>query len=83
MPSAKEQIADHLANRRVRSLIQSARASQARSAYAAYASTPIGSVMAVSKCSEGQMPRQRGDQLEPGLLRDQLAAGALSAARWR
>jgi hypothetical protein len=32
MPSAKEQIADHLADRRVRSLIQSSRASQARSA---------------------------------------------------
>jgi hypothetical protein len=40
MPSAKEPIADHLANRRVRLLIQSSRASQARSAYAAYASTP-------------------------------------------
>src|SRR5271157_2657044 len=37
MPSAKEQIADHLANRRVRPLIDCSRASQARSAYAAYA----------------------------------------------
>jgi len=35
MPSAKEQIADHLANRRVRPLIVCSRASQARSAYAA------------------------------------------------
>ncbi len=35
MPSAKEQIADHLANRRVRSLIIGSRVSQARSAYAA------------------------------------------------
>jgi len=35
MPSAKEQIADHLANRRVRSPIIWSRASQARSAYAA------------------------------------------------
>ena len=35
MPSAKEQIADHLANRRVRALITWSRASQARSAYAA------------------------------------------------
>jgi hypothetical protein len=35
MPSAKEQIADHLANRRVRALIERSRASQARSAYAA------------------------------------------------
>jgi aminoglycoside phosphotransferase (APT) family kinase protein len=34
-PSAKEQIADHLANRRVRSLIIGSRISQARSAYAA------------------------------------------------
>jgi len=35
MPSAKEPIADHLANRRVRPLIAWSRASQARSAYAA------------------------------------------------
>jgi len=35
MPSANEQIADHLANRRVRALIAWSRASQARSAYAA------------------------------------------------
>jgi hypothetical protein len=35
MPSAKEQIADHLANRRVRSPIQGSPDSQARSAYAA------------------------------------------------
>src|ERR1017187_9978273 len=56
MPSANEQIADHLANRRVRALIERSRASQARSAYAAYASTPTGRVMAVSRCSEGQMP---------------------------
>src|SRR5258707_2736098 len=56
MPSAKEQIADHLANRRVRSLIDSSPVSQARSAYAAYASTPTGRVMDVSRCSDGQMP---------------------------
>ena len=37
MPSAKEQIADHLANRRVRPLIDCSPDSQARSAYAAYA----------------------------------------------
>ncbi len=42
MPSAKEQIADHLANRRVRPLTGCSRVSQARSAYAAYASTPGG-----------------------------------------
>jgi hypothetical protein len=35
MPSASEQIADHLANRRVRALIAGSRVSQARSAYAA------------------------------------------------
>jgi hypothetical protein len=35
MPSAKEQIADRVANRRVRPLIQRSWASQARSAYAA------------------------------------------------
>src|SRR5271169_3781972 len=40
MPSAKEQIADHLANRRVRPLTGCSPVSQARSAYAAYASTP-------------------------------------------
>src|SRR6185312_462019 len=56
MPSAKEQIADHLANRRVRPLTGCSRASQARSAYAAYASTPTGRVMDVSRCSDGQMP---------------------------
>src|SRR5579863_7558450 len=56
MPSAKEQIADHLANRRVRPLIESSPASQARSAYAAYASTPTGRVMDVSRCSDGRMP---------------------------
>jgi hypothetical protein len=44
MPSANEQLADHLANRRVRPLIAWSRASQARSAYA---STPTGRVMAV------------------------------------
>ena len=31
-------------------------ASQARSPYAAYASTPTGSVMGVFGCSDGQMP---------------------------
>ncbi len=41
MPSVKEQIADHLANRRVRPLTEYPSDSQARSAYAAYASTPI------------------------------------------
>src|SRR6266481_5142536 len=56
MPSVKEQIADHLANRRVRPLIESSLASQARSAYAAYASTPTGRVMDVSRCSDGRMP---------------------------
>src|SRR2546429_9122273 len=56
MPSAKEQIADHLANRRVRPLIACSPLSQARSAYAAYASTPTGKVMDVSRCSDGQMP---------------------------
>src|SRR5436190_5061163 len=56
MPSAKEQIADHLANRRVRPLTECSPASQARSAYAAYASTPTGRVMDVSRCSDGQMP---------------------------
>jgi hypothetical protein len=35
MPSANEQIADYLANRRVRALISWSRANQARSAYAA------------------------------------------------
>src|SRR5712671_6445223 len=56
MPSVKEQIADHLANRRVRPLIACSRASQARSAYAAYASTPTGRVMDVSRCRDGRMP---------------------------
>src|SRR6266702_5178296 len=56
MPSAKEQTADHLANRRVRPLTGCSRASQARSAYAAYASTPTGRVKDVSRCSEGRMP---------------------------
>src|SRR5256885_16974052 len=56
MPSAKEQIADHLANRRVRPLTDSSPVSQARSAYAAYASTPTGRVMDVSRCSDGRMP---------------------------
>src|SRR6267378_1815253 len=56
MPSAKEQIADHLANRRVRPLIDSSPASQARSAYAAYASTPTGRVMDVSRYRDGRMP---------------------------
>jgi hypothetical protein len=49
IPSASEQITDHRANRRVRALIAGSRISQARSAYAAYASTPTGSVMAVSR----------------------------------
>ncbi len=40
MPSAKEQIADHLANRRVRPLIEGSRASQARSAYASTPTLP-------------------------------------------
>src|SRR5271165_6785883 len=56
MPSANEQIADHLANRRVRPLIEGSPAIQARSAYAAYASTPTGRVMDVSRCSDGRMP---------------------------
>ena len=54
MPSAKEQIADHLANPRVRSLIE--RPSQARRAKAAQASTPTRRVMAMSRCRDGQMP---------------------------
>src|SRR5271157_529810 len=56
MPSANEQIADHLANRRVRPLTEFPPASQARSAYAAYASTPTGRVMDVSRRSDGQIP---------------------------
>lgn len=56
LPSVKEQIADHLANRRVRPLTVCSSASQARSAYAAYASTPTGRVMDVSRCSDGPMP---------------------------
>src|SRR5437016_13291856 len=56
MPSVKAPIADHLANQRVRSLIECSPLSQARSAYAAYASTPTGRVMDVSRCSDGQMP---------------------------
>src|SRR5260370_18515502 len=56
MPRAKEQIADHLANRRVRSLTDSSPVSQARSAYAAYAATQTGRVMDVSRCSDGRMP---------------------------
>src|SRR4029077_19669450 len=56
MPSAKEQIADHLAHRRLRPLTACSPLSQARSAYAAYASTPTGRVMDVSRCSDGQMP---------------------------
>jgi hypothetical protein len=35
MPSVKEEIAHHHANRRVRAVIAGSRASQARSAYAA------------------------------------------------
>src|SRR6266704_5626558 len=56
MPSVKEQIADHLANRRVRPLTGCSPDSQARSAYAAYASTPTGRVMDVSRCRDGRMP---------------------------
>src|SRR6476660_6700283 len=56
MPSAKEQIADHLANRRVRPLTGCSPLSHARSAYAAYASTPTGRVIDVSRCSDGRMP---------------------------
>src|SRR5882724_7585899 len=56
MPSANEQIADHLANRRVRPLTTCPSASQARSANAAYASTPTGRVLDVSRCSDGRMP---------------------------
>src|SRR6266702_3008260 len=56
MPSAKEQIADLLANLRVRSLTECPSVSQARSAYAAYASTPTGRVMEVSRCRDGRMP---------------------------
>src|SRR5690242_1626712 len=52
----KEKIADRFANRRVRSLTADPLLSQARSAYAAYASTPTGSVMAVSRCKDGQIP---------------------------
>jgi hypothetical protein len=54
MPSATEQIAGHVANRRVRALIE--RSSQARSAEVAWALTPAGRVKAVSRWSEGQMP---------------------------
>jgi hypothetical protein len=52
----REKTADHLANRRVRPLTACSPASQARSAYAAYASTPTGRVMAVSRCRDGQIP---------------------------
>src|ERR1051326_3387149 len=49
-------MADHLANWRVSGLTACSPASQARSAYAAYASTPTGSVTLVSRCSDGQIP---------------------------
>jgi hypothetical protein len=42
---------------RVRMLIAESRASQARSPYAAYASTPIGGGMAVSSWSEARCQR--------------------------
>jgi hypothetical protein len=52
LPSAKEDIADHFANLRVRGLTACSPDSQARSAYAAYASTRTGSVMEVSSGRE-------------------------------
>ena len=56
IPSASDSSADHFANRRVLGLTASCPASQARSAYAAYASTPTVSVIEVSSCSDGQIP---------------------------
>ena len=56
IPSARDSSADHFAKRRVRGLTACSPASQARSAYAAYASTPTGSVIEVSRCSDGQIP---------------------------
>src|SRR5690348_462636 len=67
MPSANEQIADHLANRRVRPLIESSSASQARSAYAAYASTPIGRMIDGVDADAAQQVRRRHD-VEAGRL---------------
>jgi hypothetical protein len=47
---------DDFANRRVRALTACSLASHARKAFAAYASTPTGNVMLVSRCKEGQIP---------------------------
>src|SRR6202034_4263360 len=43
-------------------------ASQARSAYAAYASTPTGRVMDVSRCSDGKMPGSGETRPNPVIL---------------
>src|SRR5260370_42711216 len=56
MPSSNDPIADHFANCRVRSPVHGPAASHARSAYAPYASTPIGSVIAVLTCKEFHKP---------------------------
>ena len=53
MPSISDPIADHRANRRVRSDTMLLVESHARSAYA---STPNGRVTAVLRCSEPQIP---------------------------
>jgi hypothetical protein len=74
MPRPNEQIADHLANRRVRALIAGSRASQARSAYAAYASTRDRERDSRVQVKAGQIPG-REDQTEAGLLRDPDPAG--------
>src|SRR5260370_15863960 len=66
MPSANEKIADHLANRRVRSLIACSRDSQARSAYAAFGYADREGDGGV-QVQQGPDPRQRGDQAKPGL----------------
>ena len=69
MPRPNEQVADHLANRRVRALIAGSRASRARSAYAAYASTRDRERDSRVQVKAGQIPG-RADQIEAGLLRD-------------
>ena len=70
MPSAKEQIADHLANRRVRSLIELVAgqpgAQRVRGVGLDADRQGDGGV----QVQRGPDARQRGDQAEPGLLRD-------------
>jgi hypothetical protein len=62
-------MADHLANRRVRPLTECPSASQARSAYAAFGYAD-GQGDRCIQVQRRQDARQRGDQPEPGLLRD-------------